>query len=88
MSAEPKPWVPATITVAGTPGQNYGEPNARILAGRHEGREFPMGWNIGQTFEPGTDGFARYETHGNRGLWRFATELPAGAEVVVGQAHA
>ena len=78
---EQKPWQAARITVAGTPGVNYGEPHALLLTGRHEGRAFPMGWNAGGTLPVGTDGYARYETHGNRGLWRFVTELPDGAPV-------
>ena len=73
-----KPWQPARITVEGTPGANYGEPHALLLAGRHERRTFPMGWNISNTFPVGTEGYARYESDNRHGLWRFATTLPEG----------
>ncbi len=89
MNTTMRPWYRATITEAGTPGRNYGEPRATIfnvprsftrpyrnIADR---RDVPLGWNIGQSIPAGTEGYARYETHGDRGLWRFVAEIPAEA---------
>lgn len=58
-------WYEATIIFEGKPGER--EPSAKL----EDGREFPMGWNMGQSIPVGTKGKAAYLVAGNQGLWQF-----------------
>lgn len=55
----------ATIIFPGEPGER--EPSARL----DDGREFPMGWNMGEEIPVGTKGTAQYLTTPTMGLWKF-----------------
>jgi len=49
------------------PGDDEREPSIRL----EDGREFPAGWNMGQTFPVGTEGTAQYVSTSTIGLWQF-----------------
>jgi hypothetical protein len=60
----------AVITEAGVPGMRGGEPRARLV----DGREMPMGWNIGQAIPVGTTGMAEYIRASYASLWKFTPD--------------
>lgn len=58
----------AVIVNTGKPGTN--EPYARL----EDGREFPMGWNMGKEYPLGTKGTAKYVSTTMAGLWLFTPD--------------